>query len=61
MRKTEMTLAEAINAGIRQEMRRNPEIILLGQDIGPYGGTFGVYKGLYEEFGEERVPRRAPL
>ena len=60
MNKTTMTLAEAINAGIRHEMRRNPEIILLGQDIGPYGGTFGVYKGLYDEFGEERV-RDGPL
>ena len=55
-----MTFSEAINAGIRHEMRRDPNIILLGQDIGPYGGTFGVYKGLYEEFGEDRV-RDGPL
>ena len=55
-----MTYSEAINAGIRSEMRRNPNIILLGQDIGPYGGTFGVYKGLYDEFGEDRV-RDGPL
>ena len=55
-----MTFSEAINAGIRGEMRRDPNIVLLGQDIGPYGGTFGVYKGLFEEFGEDRV-RDGPL
>src|SRR5256885_6800739 len=49
------TLFRSINEAIRHEMRRDPEIVLLGQDIGPYGGTFGVYKGLSEEFGPERV------
>src|SRR5436190_14066398 len=56
----QLSMAEAINEAIRSEMRRNPEIILLGQDIGAYGGTFGVYKGLYDEFGPERV-RDGPL
>ncbi len=56
----EISISEAINEGIRHEMRRDPNVILLGQDIGPYGGTFGVYKGLYEEFGEDRV-RDGPL
>ncbi len=56
----QLSMAEAINEAIRQEMRRNPEIVLLGQDIGTYGGTFGVYKGLYDEFGPERV-RDGPL
>ena len=60
MSTTTMTFSEAIKAGIRGEMRRDPNIILLGQDIGPYGGTFGVYKGLFEEFGEDRV-RDGPL
>jgi acetoin:2,6-dichlorophenolindophenol oxidoreductase subunit beta len=41
-------------------MRRQPELILLGQDIGAYGGTFGVYRGLLEEFGPDRV-RDGPL
>lgn len=50
-----MSMAEAINEALRHEMRRNPEIVLLGQDIGPYGGTFGVYKGLHAEFGDDRV------
>jgi pyruvate/2-oxoglutarate/acetoin dehydrogenase E1 component len=55
-----LTMAEGINEAIRHEMRRNPDIILLGQDIGAYGGTFGVYKGLFDEFGDERV-RDGPL
>jgi pyruvate/2-oxoglutarate/acetoin dehydrogenase E1 component len=50
-----LTMAEAINEAIRHEMRRNPNLMLLGQDIGAYGGTFGVYKGLFAEFGEDRV------
>jgi pyruvate/2-oxoglutarate/acetoin dehydrogenase E1 component len=50
-----LSMAEAINEAIRHEMRRNPELTLLGQDIGVYGGTFGVYKGLFDEFGDDRV------
>lgn len=53
-------MAEAINEAVRHEMRRDSNIVLLGQDIGAYGGTFGVYKGLFEEFGPERV-RDGPL
>ena len=53
-------MAEAINEAVRHEMRRDKNIILLGQDIGAYGGTFGVYKGLFEEFGPDRV-RDGPL
>ena len=56
----QLSMAEAINEAIRHEMRRDPNIILLGQDIGAYGGTFGVYKGLFEEFGPDRV-RDGPL
>ncbi len=55
-----MTMREAINQAIREEMQRQPELVLLGQDIGAYGGTFGVYRGLFEEFGPERV-RDGPL
>ncbi|HVF09871.1 MAG TPA: alpha-ketoacid dehydrogenase subunit beta [Abditibacteriaceae bacterium] len=56
----QLTMAEAINEAIRHEMRRDSNIVLLGQDIGVYGGTFGVYKGLFDEFGPERV-RDGPL
>lgn len=50
----ELSMAEAINEAIRHEMRRDDQIVLLGQDIGSYGGTFGVYKGLFDEFGPDR-------
>lgn len=56
----DLTMSQAINEALREEMRRQPNLVLLGQDIGAYGGTFGVYRGLYEEFGEERV-RDGPL
>jgi acetoin:2,6-dichlorophenolindophenol oxidoreductase subunit beta len=56
----QITMSQAINEAIREEMRRQPDLILLGQDIGAYGGTFGVYRGIYEEFGKERV-RDGPL
>lgn len=56
----QLSMAEAINEAIRHEMRRDKNIVLLGQDIGAYGGTFGVYKGLFDEFGPDRV-RDGPL
>jgi len=56
----EITYSEAINEAVREEMRRDSSIVLLGQDIGEYGGTFGVYKGIFAEFGEDRV-RDGPL
>ena len=56
----QITMSQAINEAIREEMRCQPDLILLGQDIGAYGGTFGVYRGIYEEFGKERV-RDGPL
>ena len=55
-----ITMSQAINEAIREEMFLQPDLVLLGQDIGAYGGTFGVYKGLYDEFGPERV-RDGPL
>ena len=55
-----ITMREAINQALREEMVRQPEMTLLGQDIGAYGGTFGVYRNLFEEFGPERV-RDGPL
>ncbi len=50
-----MTYLEAISEGLREEMRRDPSVILLGEDIGMYGGAFKVTKGFTEEFGEDRV------
>jgi len=56
----EITYAEAIREALRQEMRRDERIFLIGEDIGIYGGAFGVTYGLLEEFGEERV-RDTPI
>lgn len=50
-----ITYAEALNEALRQEMERNPNIIVMGEDVGRYGGIFGVTKGLLEKFGPERV------
>jgi len=55
-----LTMSQAINEALREEMRLQPNLIHLGQDIGAYGGTFGVTRGLYEEFGAERI-RDGPL
>lgn len=56
----EITYAEAIREALCEEMRSDPRVFLLGEDIGVYGGAFGVTKGMVQEFGEERV-RDTPL
>lgn len=52
---TQMTYAEAIRDGMRVEMRRDPNIYLTGEDVGRFGGCFGVTAGLLDEFGPGRV------
>ena len=52
---TRLTNTEAIVAAIGQAMRVDPSIVLIGQDIGPFGGAMQGAKGLYEEFGAGRV------
>jgi acetoin:2,6-dichlorophenolindophenol oxidoreductase subunit beta len=51
----EITYAQAINEALREEMRRDENVYMLGEDIGVYRGAFGVSGGLLEEFGEERI------
>lgn len=51
----EITYLEAIREALRQEMQRDERVILLGEDIGVYGGAFGVTLGMLQEFGEDRV------
>ncbi|HID88872.1 MAG TPA: alpha-ketoacid dehydrogenase subunit beta, partial [Anaerolineae bacterium] len=51
----ELSYAEAIREALRQEMQRDERVFIIGEDIGVYGGAFGVTLGLIEEFGEERV------
>ena len=47
--------ATAINHAMAEEMRRDPLVWLIGQDVGKMGGVFGVSQGLYDEFGPLRV------
>lgn len=46
---------EALREGLREELLRDEKVFLLGEDIGIYGGAFGVTKGLVQEFGEQRI------
>jgi len=50
-----VTYLQAISDGLREEMRRDPSVFCLGEDIGTYGGAFRVTKGFLEEFGRARV------
>ncbi len=56
----ELTYREAVAAGIAQEMRRDPNVVFLGEDIAKAGGVFKATVGLYDEFGPERV-RDTPI
>lgn len=56
----EMTYSEAIRLAMTEEMRKDENIFIIGEDIGIYGGTFGVTKGMIDEFGEERI-KDAPI
>ncbi len=51
----ELFYVEAIREGLAEEMRRDAKVFVLGEDVGSYGGAFGVTQGLYDEFGELRV------
>jgi acetoin:2,6-dichlorophenolindophenol oxidoreductase subunit beta len=56
----ELTYREAVAEGIAQEMRRDNNVVFLGEDIGKAGGVFKATVGLYDEFGPERV-RDTPI
>ena len=51
----ELTYIQAIGEGLRQEMRRDPRVFVMGEDVGVYGGAFKVTLGFQEEFGPWRV------
>jgi pyruvate/2-oxoglutarate/acetoin dehydrogenase E1 component len=59
-KKREITYLEAIREAMVQEMRSDPDVFLIGEDIGVYGGAFGVSKGMLDEFGPGRV-RETPI
>jgi len=52
---TQLTLAKAINTGLRRAMEQDPKVVLMGEDIGKLGGVFRVTDGLQKDFGEDRV------
>jgi pyruvate dehydrogenase E1 component beta subunit len=54
------TYMQALNDAMREEMERDPNVLIFGEDVGQFGGCFGVTKGLYEQFGEKRV-RDTPI
>jgi len=51
----EITYLEAVREALRQEMQRDEKVFLIGEDIGVYGGAFGVTLGMLDEFGPQRV------
>lgn len=51
----ELSYLEAISEAMREEMRRDPRVFLMGEDVAEYGGAFKVTRGFLEEFGAERV------
>jgi 2-oxoisovalerate dehydrogenase E1 component len=51
---------QAINEALREEMDRDPRVFVMGEDVGIYGGAYGVTRGLIEEYGPERV-RDTPI
>jgi pyruvate/2-oxoglutarate/acetoin dehydrogenase E1 component len=51
----ELSYLEAIREALAEEMRRDEKVFVLGEDVGAYGGAFGVTQGLFDEFGEMRV------
>ncbi|MGI6583186.1 MAG: alpha-ketoacid dehydrogenase subunit beta [bacterium] len=55
-----MTYRDAIKEAVREEMLRDPDVFIMGEDVGVFGNVFKVFWGLYDEFGPERV-RSTPL
>jgi 2-oxoisovalerate dehydrogenase E1 component beta subunit len=50
----EMNIIQAVNDALRLEMRRDPRVVVLGEDVGRFGGVFRATTGLQEEFGPDR-------
>lgn len=55
-----LTLREAITEALREEMHRDENVFIMGEEVGAWGGTYAVTKGFLEEFGENRV-RDTPI
>jgi 2-oxoisovalerate dehydrogenase E1 component beta subunit len=50
-----MNLVQALNDGLRHEMKKDSRVVVLGEDVGKVGGVFRVTQGLFDEFGDDRV------
>jgi pyruvate dehydrogenase E1 component beta subunit len=55
-----ITMRDALNAAMREEMRRDPSVFLLGEEVAEYQGAYKITQGLFQEFGEWRV-RDTPI
>ncbi len=55
-----MTYAEGIREGMRKKMLEDPNVFIFGEDVGKFGGCFGVTMGMFDEFGDKRV-RDTPI
>jgi len=51
----EIAYSQALVEAMREEMQRDPNVFIMGEDVGLYGGAYGATRGLMEEFGEQRV------
>jgi acetoin:2,6-dichlorophenolindophenol oxidoreductase subunit beta len=56
----EITYLEAVREALSEAMREDEKVFIMGEDIGVYGGAFGVTRGMLEEFGPERI-RHTPI
>jgi len=56
----EIEYIQAVTEALDEEMERDKDVFLIGEDIGPYGGVFGATKGLYRKYGPERV-KQTPI
>ena len=52
---TSMTMAKALNEGLRRSLDRFPKALMIGEDIGKLGGVFRITDGLQKDFGEDRI------
>jgi 2-oxoisovalerate dehydrogenase E1 component beta subunit len=52
---SQMNIIQAVNDALKLEMRRDKRVVVLGEDVGKFGGVFRATSGLFEEFGGDRV------
>src|ERR1700712_275257 len=52
---TDLTMAKALNDGLRKSMEDDPKVVIMGEDVGKLGGVFRITDGLQKDFGDTRV------